>query len=161
MIYKTSLDNLAKGVTISVTVIFAAIIIGQFSLMKGIGQVIPICITIVLFLIYFMLFALRPIHYEVSTDMLIIHRLFPDVKIELSQIDKAQLIDKEKINWTFRIYGVGGIFGYFGKFSNSNFGNMTWYATRRDKTVLLQTFNNRKIILTPDEPEKFIANLKL
>ena len=30
MIYKASLDNLAKGMTIGVTVLFAAIIIGQY-----------------------------------------------------------------------------------------------------------------------------------
>lgn len=34
---------------------------------------------------------------------------------------------------------------------------MKWYATRRNKTVLVSTVNNVKIILTPDEPEKFVA----
>ena len=45
-----------------------------------------------------------------------------------------------------------------GKFANTKVGNMTWYATRRNKTVLLKTIDNKKIILTPDEPEKFVAN---
>lgn len=38
---------------------------------------------------------------------------------------------------------------------------MTWYATRKDKTVLVQIINNKKIILTPDELEKFVANFNL
>jgi hypothetical protein len=158
MKYKTSLDNLAKGVTIGVTVFFAAIIVGQYSIIKDAGQAIPIYTTIALLLIYFIAFAFRPIHYVVTADKLIIHRLFADVKIDRSQIKSVELLDKEKIGWAIRIFGVGGLFGYYGKFTNTKIGSMTWYATRRNKTVLVKTLDNKKIILTPDEPEKFVAN---
>ncbi len=67
-------------------------------------------------------------------------------------------VDKDKMGWAIRIFGVGGLFGYFGKFANKEMGNMTWYATRRDKTVLVTTTGNKKIIVTPDEPEAFVAN---
>ena len=33
---------------------------------------------------------------------------------------------------------------------------MTWYATRRNNAVLVTTIYNKKIILTPNEPEKFV-----
>ena len=158
MTYKTSLDNLAKGVTIGVTILFAFIIIGQYSIIKDAGRAIPIYTTAALLLIYFIAFAFRPINYEVSVDKLIIHRLFLDVKIDRDQIKSVELLDKEKIDWAFRVFGVGGLFGYYGKFANKKIGSMTWYATRKDKTVLVKTINNKKIILTPDEPEKFVAN---
>jgi len=158
MTYKTSLDNLAKGVTIGVTILFAVIIIGQYSIIKDAGRAIPIYTTVALLLIYFIAFAFRPINYQVSTDKLIIHRPFIDVKIDRSQIMSAELLAKEKIAWSIRTFGVGGLFGYYGKFANTKVGNMTWYATRRNKTVLLKTIDNKKIILTPDEPEKFVAN---
>lgn len=162
MIYKTSLDNLAKGVTIGVTLLFAVIImIGQFSIIKGSEHTIPIYINIALLLIYFIAFAFRPINYKVSADKLIVHRPFTDVKIDRNQIKSVELLNKEKTGWAIRTFGVGGLFGYYGKFANSKLGSMTWYATRRNKTVLVQTIDDKKIILTPDEPEKFVANFAL
>ena len=34
---------------------------------------------------------------------------------------------------------------------------MTWYATRRNKAVLVTTISDKKIVLTPDEPEQFVG----
>lgn len=159
MTYKTSLDNLAKGITIGVTILFVAILIGQFSIIKDTGRTVPIFTTVTLFLIYFISFAFSPINYEVSAQQLSIHRLLIDVNIDRNQIKSVELLDKEQLGWVFRTFGVGGLFGYYGKFANTKLGSMTWYATRRDKTVLIVTLDNKKIILTPDEPEKFVAHL--
>ena len=159
MTYKTSLDNLAKGITIGVTILFVAILIGQFSITKDTGWAVPIFTTVTLFLIYFISFAFSPINYEVSAQHLTIHRLLIDVNIDRSQIKSVELLDKEQLAWVIRTFGVGGLFGYYGKFANTKLGSMTWYATRRNKTVLIVTLDNKKIILTPDEPEKFVAHL--
>jgi hypothetical protein len=82
MTYKASLDNLAKGVTIGISILFATIIFGQFLAVKDADRAVPVYITITLLLIYFIDFALRPINYMLTSDDLIIHRLFADVKIQ-------------------------------------------------------------------------------
>lgn len=161
MTYKTSLDNLAKGITIGVTLLFVGILIGQFSIIKDTGWAVPIITTVTLFLIYFISFAFSPINYEISAENLTIHRLLIDVQIDRHQIKNVELLDKEQLEWVFRTFGVGGLFGYYGKFANTKLGSMTWYATRRNKTVLIETLDNKKIILTPDEPEKFVAQLNV
>ena len=38
---------------------------------------------------------------------------------------------------------------------------MKWYATRMSNAVLITTGNNKKIVLTPDDPELFVEKLKL
>ena len=156
MTYKTSLDNLAKVVTIVTTILFAAIIVGQFSLIKDEGRSVPIFTTIILLLIYFGTFSFRPISYKLTDDKLIIHRPLSDIKIIRAEIQNVEQLDKEKLSWAFRVFGVGGLFGYWGKFSNTKLGSMTWYATRRNNAVLVTTIYNKKIILTPNEPEKFV-----
>lgn len=158
MTYKTSLDNLAKGITIGVTILFATIIIGQYSIIKDAGRANPIYTTVALLLIYFIAFAFRPINYNLMADKLIIHRLVADVEIDRNQIKSVELLDKNKISWALRTFGVGGLFGYYGKFANTKLGSMTWYATRKDRTVLVLTVNNKKIILTPNDPDKFVAD---
>ena len=156
MTYKTSLDNLAKVVTIVTTILFAAIIVGQFSLIKVEGKSVAIFTTIILLLIYFGTFSFRPISYKLTNDKLIIHRPLSDIKIIRAEIEKVEQLDNEKLSWAFRVFGVGGLFGYWGKFSNTKLGSMTWYATRRNNAVLVTTIYNKKIILTPNEPEKFV-----
>ncbi len=159
MIYNTSMDNTTKAITIGITILFAAIIIGQYSIIKdATASATPIYTTVGLLVIYFIAFAFRPIKYSLTNDNLIIHRLFSKVKIERSKIKSVVLLDKEKLSWSVRVFGVGGFFGYYGKFANTKLGTMTWYATRKDCIVLVEMLNNKKIILTPDEPEKFVAD---
>jgi hypothetical protein len=93
----------------------------------------------------------------VTDDELIVHRPLVNVYIKRSDIRSVELIDKKRIKGSFRIFGVGGLFGYFGGFSNFSIGRMTWYVTRRDKPVLVTTINGKKIIVTPDESDKFVA----
>ena len=157
MTYKTSLDNLAKVITIIITILFAVIIIGQFSLIKDEGKSVPIFTTFLLSLIYFGTFLFRPISYKLTDDKLIINRLFFDIKINRTEIKNVEQLDKEKLSWALRIFDVGGLFGYWRKFSNTKIGRMTWYATRRNNAVLFTTIYNKKIVLTPNEPEKFVT----
>ena len=156
MTYKTSLDSWAKGITIVGTFLFLSIIFGQFAIIEKSEKGIPIIIILTLIAIYFITFALRPINYSLSADALIIHRLYKDVKIDRKTIKLVEVLEKESLSWSIRTFGVGGLFGYFGKFANTKLGSMTWYATRRDRAVLVQTIDNKKIILTPDEPEIFV-----
>jgi hypothetical protein len=37
---------------------------------------------------------------------------------------------------------------------------MIWYANRAKNYVLLELYNGKKVVLTPDTPEEFIAALR-
>ena len=161
MTYKTSLDNLSKVTTIAITILFAAIIIGQIFLIKNEGKAVPLITTFTLLVIYFGTFSFRPINYRLTDDELIIHRPLSDIKINRNEIKSVEQLDKEKLAWAWRIFGVGGLFGYWGKFTNSKMGSMTWYSTRQNKAVLINTIYDKKIVITPDEPERFIAEFNL
>ena len=158
MKYLTSLDTTAKVITIGVSILFAVIIFGQYALVSEADGNFPIYITIALLLIYLFAFSFRPLHYIINPKEVSVHRLFSDVKIERNKIQSVELLNKDQLGWTIRTFGVGGLFGYYGKFANSKIGRMTWYATRQDRTVLIRTVDDKKIILTPDDPEKFVAD---
>jgi hypothetical protein len=57
------------------------------------------------------------------------------------------MISKEQMGFAIRTFGVGGLFGYFGYFSSKNQGSMLWYATQREKFVMIHLEGN-KIVLT-------------
>ena len=100
MTYNTSLDNVTKAITIGITILFATIIIGQYSIIKdATASATPIYITVGLLIIYFIVFAFRPVKYSLTAGNLIVHRLFSNVKIERSKIKSVELVDKEKLSW--------------------------------------------------------------
>lgn len=161
MTYKTYLDNLAKLVTMVVTIVFAVIIVVQISLINDEVQSVPIFTTTLFLFIYFGTFFFRPVSYILIPDQLIIHRPLSNIKILRTDIKTVEHIDKYDLKWSLRIFGVGGLFGYWGKFRNKKLGSMTWYATRRNNVVLVTTIHQKKIILTPNEPEKFVSDFNL
>jgi hypothetical protein len=110
-----------------------------------------------LLLIYGGAYLYRPLHYDLNSRELVIHRPLNPVVIPREDIEGVQLVDATEMKGTIRIFGVGGLFGYYGQFLNSRLGSMTWYATRRNKMVLLHTRDNTKIVLSPDEPEVFVS----
>jgi len=62
---------------------------------------------------------------------------------------------------SIRTFGIGGVFGYIGKFKNSILNNYTAYVTHRKKTVLIVTDADEKILISPDDPNEFINSLKV
>lgn len=155
--FPTSMDKMAKGTTTAVTLLFIAIITSEFALTNGPFQGMPKYTSIGLLLIYLLVYGLRPVRYTVTPEHLVIHRPLKDVKIERSMIESVTVIDKSDIAWTMRIFGSGGLFGYFGRFRNKKIGIMTWYATRKDSAIWVRTINNKNIILTPDKPNQFVS----
>ena len=159
MTYKTSLDKTAITITISVTILFAVIIGGQYSIIKDAVRAIPMYTTAACLLIYFIAFAFRPINYVVTKEEIVVRRPILNVHIKRADIKSAELIERNKITGSIRTFGVGGLFGYYGNFANFSLGRMTWYATRKDKPVLVKTINDKKIIFTPNDPDKFVSEI--
>ncbi|SDM18424.1 PH domain-containing protein [Daejeonella rubra] len=150
MIYKASLDKTAVIITNIVTLLFGALIVFNF--------ILPL--AIILLLTYLICLLLKPLSYEITEDELIIRRLLKSVHINRSDIESLKLIDKSAISGSIRTFGVGGLFGWFGKFANTQLGNMTWYVTRRDKPILIIKKDSKKILISPDEAEAFVAEFK-
>jgi len=159
MIFKASLDKVTLLVTIGITILFLVIGFGPLFFDHDLKNSVPIFVDIFLFLAYGLCFGLSPQSYEINEKNLIIKRLFKNVVINRSQIISATSVESSKVRWAVRTFGVGGLFGYFGKFWNKEFGDMTWYATQRSHTVLIITDQHQKIVLTPDEVDLFIEEV--
>ena len=157
MTYKASFDKTTKVITSLTSLLFLGIAVLQIVLYMQHHAVVFLASALLLLLIYFVTYWYCPINYRVTTDDVVVHRHGSDIRFLRSDIRCIQMVQKEKLKGTVRLIGVGGLFGYCGQFSNAEFGCMTWYATKhRDKMVLIELNNNKKIIVTPDEPEQFV-----
>ena len=159
MTYKASFDNLTKITTIGVTILFAFIFfVPLIFITDGSGDQNAIYTRAAGLAIYIITYGFSTKYYQLTPDAVIIRRLFGNVKIKRSEITSIEIVEKENMGWIMRIFGVGGLFGYWGRFSSSKLGSMTWYATRKNKIVLITKINNKKIVITPDEAEQFISD---
>ena len=159
MHFKASLDKTAIVLTVLVTSVFAFIIGGQYAIIADAGRAVPIYTTVGCLLIYGLAFAFRPAGYVVTADEVVISRPLWDVHIKRADIRRVAALPAREIGGAIRLFGVGGLFGYYGKYANRALGRMTWYATRRDTPVLVETADNKKYILTPNEPGSFVGAL--
>lgn len=157
MLFKTSLDKTATIITTIFTLLFAAIIAALYFITPHNTTIHPVYTTIILLALYCLAFAFHPAAYKVTGDALIVCRPWLNVSIKRTAIQSVTLMDEKAINGAVRTFGVGGLFGYYGCFANLALGSMTWYATRKDNAVLITTTNNKKIVITPNDTEAFIA----
>jgi Bacterial PH domain len=155
--FTTSLDKFNKIITIIVIVFLLVLSITIFFLIPKNEKNIIDSIIFLPIILCSVTYLFRPNNYSVSSDKLLIHRMIKDVEIDRNIIQSIQEIDESQIKNSIRTFGVGGFFGNFGRFWNSKLGNMTWYVTRKNNFVLVETKDQKKIILTPDKPEEFVA----
>ncbi len=158
MTYKASLDNLAKIVTAICTILFSIIMAFMIWQSKGNLDLSYIAIIVLLLFTYIISYSFSPKNYSITDENIIINRLFSNKEIRISSIHKVQELNNNELFCSIRTFGVGGLFGYFGKFWVSKLGSMTWYATKRNDAVLIET-GSKKYILTPDERGKFISDI--
>lgn len=157
MKFKATLSNTVKVITTAallLTGVAMYTILNSPELTVAYRAILISTFTIVLVCTY--LFSVTD--YTVEADRVIINRPLYNATIKRSDIAESRVLTDEEMKWSIRTFGVGGLFGYLGKFTNSNIGSMTWYATRRGNYILLVA-GGKKIVLTPDEPEAFIAAL--
>ena len=143
-------DNLVKGVTICVfaVMIFVMIVFGIVADSPSILVGMLALYSVVLVSPYLW----APRAYTVTDNKIIVKRLIGD-----SQITAAQKPERWKWTWWgIRLFGSGGLYGYYGYFSFKGLGRVCMHATNRNNLVLVKDEKGRRFLLSPSEPEKFI-----
>jgi hypothetical protein len=159
--FKASMDPTAKVTTVLITVLFVWIAAIQYTVIRKVtdDMLTPFMVLSMLLLVYGLSYAFRVKGYVITAAELLVLRPLGTKHFQLQNIRSAEALVRSDLSWSIRTFGVGGLFGYYGKFFNSRFRSMTWYLTRRDATVLLYLDNGKKIVLSPDDPQEFMDAL--
>lgn len=95
--------------------------------------------------------------YVLTERELLIERLGWKNRIALGEIASTE-IDPKAMRGSIRLCGCGGLFGFFGWFRNSKLGVYRAYCTDLKRCVVVK-LTHRTIVVTPDDPAKFTAEL--
>jgi|GEM_PF-150626 hypothetical protein len=67
--------------------------------------------------------------------------------------------DNEAMTRSLRLFGNGGLLSFTGIFWNRKIGRYRAFATDPSRAVIL-TYANRKVVITPDDPQRFIMQAR-
>lgn len=110
--------------------------------------------------IFFLSFALSPRGYFVGGRSIRVKRLIGNPEIPLDGLREARALSGDDLRGCIRLFGSGGLFGYYGLFRTSALGRSTWYVTSRARIVLL-SLAAKTVLLSPDDTAGFLAALKI
>jgi Bacterial PH domain len=151
------LDNFAKNTTLIISVLLITIVWGLLILAQN-NFVVSTIIIVFLVGVYCIAFAYKPTNYTITNETIVINRLINNVVIEKKSILTVELLGNKQLKCSVRAFASGGIFGYFGKFAYGTLGTMDWYATNKNNLVLITMINNKKIVVSPNNPQEFVVN---
>jgi len=128
--------------------------------MRAKGDIINIIVRLFIFAVLISALAFSYMYstkgYETRGKGLIITTHNEIRKFNYLQIMDVRKVAAGEMAGLSRTFGVGGLFGYSGHFHNSTIGDMTFYATQQKNWVLMHTFAGEAIVVTPDNPDKFV-----
>ncbi len=154
--YNASLDKTSLIVTSGIGLLFSALLYFNLTKLPEAAGNPEIIMTLILSsLLMLVIFAGSYLYhvtaYQLTATDLIILRPLVDKSIPLSQLIGVEVPSKKQMSYTMRIFGNGGVFGYFGKFRNDHFGKMTWFVTQRKNYLALRLANQQILIISPDD----------
>ncbi len=141
-------DRTTKLISTLVCLLLLGVVAATRSLPVG----ILIAVTVLL------AFAYSPRRYVLTGENLRVKRLLYDAVIPTQDLIEARPATPSDLSGAIRLWGSGGLFGYYGLFSTSKLGTCTWYVTNRSQVMLLIT-SQKAYALSPDNAETFLAAL--
>lgn len=154
--FDATLDSLSRTITFVLCIVmvipFIAIARQAFTTGDLRMLIAPAIITIVLFL----LVLYRVKGYQLDHESLTVLRAFKPPVIPLNTIRSIEAVTAKELGAGVRTFGNGGFMGYTGRFYYKNIGHANLYVTDRSKQLMLTLNDDRKIIISPDDPPAFM-----
>ena len=157
MIYKNPFDRTTKVVS-SLTCLLLLSIIIKFWFDED-GLLIPVLISILFALTLGLSYAWSPKQFETDASNITIRKIWQSIVIPRDTIIESRLLEADDIKGSIRLMGSGGLFGYYGKFTNSKLKTYNLQAGNRVNLVMIKTAD-KTYVLTPDNREAFLKDVQ-
>ncbi len=96
--------------------------------------------------------------YVLEGETLSIQRLGWQSMLDLKELVSAE-VDPEAMARSHRTFGIGGLFCFYGRFTNKKLGAYRAYATDPKRSVVLK-FQDQTVVVSPDRPDDFVECIK-
>ena len=97
---------------------------------------------------------LAPQRLEIGESQIVVLRRYQSVVISLEEIKSVEQLPANVLRGAIRTGGVGGLFGYYGKYYTRSIGSFSLYATGSENLFLIRKWNGKNIVIACAEPDK-------
>ena len=104
-------------------------------------------------------YAYSPRAYVIAGRSLLVKRLIGTVRIPLDNVREVRPAAEDDFRGCIRLWGNGGLYGYYGLFSTSKLGKSTWYLANRTNSVVVATAE-KTVLVSPDDVPAFLATIR-
>jgi hypothetical protein len=154
--FPASYDRTTKIISAVISVMLLGIALVLQSALGGAIALLPVLLCLLTVLLSY---GLSPRGYVVSNRSIIINRLLGNIHVSLEGAREARKATGDDLGGCFRLWGSGGMFGYYGLFQTSRLGTCSWYVTARERTVVVVT-GSKTVLFSPDDVEGFLAAIR-
>ncbi len=142
-------DTTAKIISTAVPILLAvAVAMAHSALAGGIAALLLIAA-----------YVYSPTAYTIADQSVVVERPVGSVRVPLDGIREARAATKDDFRRCIRLFGSGGLFGYYGVFLTSKLGRSTWYVTNRSNAVVVIT-NTKTLVFSPGDVDRFVAAIR-
>ena len=157
MVFKTSYDAQTRSMTWAGCGIFGVLALQRlYTYSLGPQEQIDALATaleVFLFLaIPFAVYLFSPLGYSVQGGALVIHRPLKPVVIPLEEIENVEILASDDITASYRVFGVGGLFGYYGFFFRNDLGIVHFYLRNKENPIMIDAASHGRLLISPDSP---------
>ncbi|KAF1007849.1 MAG: hypothetical protein GAK28_01325 [Luteibacter sp.] len=154
-VFQTSMSTAVRWTGL-LTVVFAIIVVAVMASRPNGTFSVPL--AGLLLVILSIAYAMSPLRYDVGDGQLVVRRQVGRVSAELRGATIES--DPAAFRGLVRTFGNGGFFAVHGMYWSRRLGAVRVYARNRDHGVVLTLASGRKWLLSPDDPDAFIAAVR-
>jgi len=138
-------------------IISAIVCLGLLAVIFAVHNLILTCLSLFAILVCV---AYSPRGYVLAgRSILVRRRLARTIRIPLGELREARRATADDFRGCIRLWGSGGLFGYYGLFSTRKLGKSTWYVTNRSNGVVV-IVAAKTVLFSPDDAEAFLAAIR-
>ena len=155
--FTATMDDLAKTITFVVLIVLIIPFFVIFNQYLKLHQPLLLLGPVVVIIGLIIITLYRPKGYSLGPDGLQVERSIKGPVIPWHTIKSIMPVTSKDLGPGMRTWGSGGFLGYFGRFWYRAYGHLTMYATDRSKMLMITLSDDRKIIISPDDPSAFLS----
>jgi hypothetical protein len=130
--------------------------LGLLAVIVIVHNLVLTCLSL---LVIVLCFAYSPRGYVLAGRSILVKRLAGTIRIPIDELREARRATPDDFRGGIRLWGSGGLFGYYGLFSTAKLGRSTWYVTDRSNGVVVITAS-KTVLFSPDAAEVFLAAIR-
>ncbi len=122
----------------------------------AVHSILVACISLFVLLLGY---AYSPRGYVLEGRSILVTRLAGTVRVPLDDVREVRRTTPDDFRGCIRLWGSGGLFGYYGLFRTAKLGKSTWYVTNRSNCIAMIT-GPKTVLISPDDPDAFLTTIR-